>query len=134
MELKARRKNATAVSTPRAERNISQPTNLPPKVGQFRYMIAIRCNAMLYNTIQNMITASHASQDFTYTSVTDFVRRALESYREGMVLTELEEKGEKMFTTMRVDHATRDFYRSLPDRMRVKILERAIRTFLKQHR
>lgn len=134
MELKARKRNGPTVPSLAEVHKISPPLHLSPKNGQFQYMIAIRCNSMLYNTIQNMLTASHASQDFTYTSVTDFVRRALEAYRDGMVLTELDEKGEKMFTTMRVDRVTRDFYRSLPDRMRVKILERAIRTFLKQQR
>ena len=134
MELKARKRNAPVEPSLGEVNKIPPRINLPAKTGQFQYMIAIRCNSMLYNTIQNMLTASHASQDFTYTSVTDFIRHSLEAYREGMVLTELEEKGEKMFTTMRVDRVTRDFYRSLPDRMRVKILERAIRTFLKQQR
>ena len=134
MELKARKRNAPVGPNLGEVNKIPPPINLPTKFGQFQYMIAIRCNSMLYNTIQNMLTASHASQDFTYTSVTDFIRHSLEAYREGMVLTELEEKGEKMFTTLRVDRVTQDFYRSLPDRMRVKILERAIRTFLKQQR
>lgn len=132
MQLKARKRTASAMPRLGEVSKVPLPMNRPVKVGQFHCMIAIRCNSLLYNTIQNMLTASHASQDFTHTSVTDFIRHALEAYREGMVLTELEEKGEKMFTTMRVDRVTRDFYRSLPDRMRVKILERAIRTFLKQ--
>lgn len=89
---------------------------------------------MLYNTIQNMLAASHTAQDFTYTSVADVMRAALGAYREGLSLTELEEKGEKVTTTIRVDRATKDFYSSLPGRMRTRILERAIRTFLKQLR
>lgn len=134
MELKARKRNTPLTSGPESVVKLPTPTNFPAKGELFRNVIAIRCNAMLYNTIHNMLTASHASQDFTYTSVTDFIRRAIEAYRDGMVLTELEEKGEKIFTTLRVDRVTRDFYRSLPDRMRAKILERAIRTFLKQQR
>jgi hypothetical protein len=51
-----------------------------------------------------------------------------------MPLTEPEEKGDKIFTSIWVDRATRDCYCSLPHGMRVKILERAIRTFLKQQR
>jgi hypothetical protein len=51
-----------------------------------------------------------------------------------MSLTELEEKGEKLTTTVRVDRTTKDFYSSLPGRMRTRILERAIRSFLKQLR
>lgn len=81
-----------------------------------------------------MLAASHAAQDFTHTSVADVIRAALGAYRGGMSLTELEEKGEKLTTTVRVDRVTKDFYSSLPGRMRTRILERAIRSFLKQLR
>jgi hypothetical protein len=81
-----------------------------------------------------MIAASHAAQDFTYVSPSDFIRASLQAYREGMPLTELEESGEKIGTTIRVDSTTKAFYSSLPNRMRTRILERAIRTFIKQHR
>jgi len=81
-----------------------------------------------------MLAASHTAQDFTYTSIADLIRAALAAYRDGMPLTELEEKGEKLTTTIRVDRAIKDFYSSLPDRMRVRLLERALRSFLKQLR
>jgi hypothetical protein len=87
---------------------------------------------MLYDTIQNKLSTAHAAADFTYTSIADIIRAALGAYRQGMALTELEEKGEKMMTTIRVDPTTRDFYSALPERMRTRILERAIRSFLKQ--
>lgn len=35
--------------------------------------LSIQLNAMLYKTMQNMIASALTSQDFTYTSVTDFV-------------------------------------------------------------
>jgi hypothetical protein len=44
----------------------------------------------------------------------------------------MDEPGKKLMTTVRVDRGTKDFYTSLPARMRTKILERAVRTFLKQ--
>jgi hypothetical protein len=44
----------------------------------------------------------------------------------------MDEPGEKLMTTVRVDRDTKDFYSSLPARMRTKILERAVRTVLKE--
>ncbi len=131
MELKARKKPQAPVPIPVEKRS---PPKAPEKTEHYRYMITIQCNTMLYNTIQNMLAASHTAQDFTYTSIADLIRAALAAYRDGMPLTELEEKGEKLTTTIRVDRAIKDFYSSLPDRMRVRLLERALRSFLKQLR
>jgi predicted transcriptional regulator len=49
-----------------------------------------------------------------------------------MVLTELDQKGEKTALTIRTDPDLKHFYTSLPDRLRTKILERAIRTYMKE--
>jgi hypothetical protein len=84
-----------------------------------RYSITVRYDTLLYDTLQNMIRSAHTAQDFTYTSLADFIRAALRAYKNGMVLTELDQNSPKMET-------------SLPGRMRSKILERAIRTFMKQ--
>jgi hypothetical protein len=86
----------------------------------------------VYDTLQNMIRSSHTAQDFTYTSPADYIRAALRAYKDGMVLTELDQGGPKLETTLRVDRDLWLFYKSLPGRMRSKILERAIRTFMKQ--
>ncbi len=88
-------------------------------------------NAILYNTIQNIISSLHTSQDFTYVSASDFIRKALLSYKDGMELTELDEKGDKINTSIRVDQDFKDFYSNLPDRMRSKLIERSIRTYIK---
>ncbi len=88
-------------------------------------------NAILYNTIQNIISSLHTSQDFTYVSASDFIRKALLSYKDGMELTELDEKGDKINTSIRVDQDFKDFYSNLPDRMRSKLIERSIRTYMK---
>lgn len=88
-------------------------------------------NANLYNTIQNIIVSLHTSNDFTYVSSADFIRTSLDSYKEGMELTELDEKGAKVNTSIRLNQNLKDFYTNLPNRMRSKIIERAIRTFIK---
>ena len=82
--------------------------------------------------MQNMLSVAHIAQDFTFTSIANVIRAALAKYQKGMRLTEMEELGEKLMTTVRVDRGTRDFYASLPARMRTKILERALWTFLKE--
>src|SRR5262245_530925 len=131
MQLKARAKTHVATRVTRRQRAAPAPPTQPePRP----YLLAIRCNAMLYNTMQNMLMTAHTAQDFTFSSVADVIRAALQSYRDGMALTELEEPGEKVSTTIRVDRPTKDFYASLPDRLRTKILERAIRTFLQRLR
>jgi hypothetical protein len=96
------------------------------------YSVRVRYDTILYDTLQNMIRSAHAAQDFTYPSLADFIRAALQAYKEGMVLTELDQNGPKIETSLRVDRELWQFYKSLPDRIRPKILERVIRTFVKQ--
>jgi hypothetical protein len=95
-----------------------------------RYSITVRYDTLLYDTLQNMIRSAHTAQDFTYTSLADFIRAALRAYKDGMVLTELDQSGPKMETSLRVERDLWLFYKSLPGRMRSKILERVIRTFM----
>jgi hypothetical protein len=79
-----------------------------------------------------MIRSSHTAQDFTYASPADFIRTALKAYKDGMVLTELDQDGPKLETTLRLDRELWLFYKSLPSRVRGKILDRVIRTFMKK--
>src|SRR5262245_6652645 len=112
MELKARKKAAPPMPM-RPRRKPQERPAKQEKVDSYPHMITIRCNSMIYDTIQNMLSTAHAAADFTYTSIADVIRSALGAYQRGMRLTELEEKGEKVMTTIRVDPTTRDFYASL---------------------
>ena len=47
-----------------------------------------------------------------------------------MELTELDEKGALINTSLRVDQSLKDFYSNLPDRMRSKLIERSMRTYI----
>jgi hypothetical protein len=139
MEIRARKKKPEAAPKARprqagkpSPRLVPAPAPEPKRAGAYREVIGIRCHTMLYNSIQNMLSASHAAQDFTYTSAVDFIRSALQAYKDGMVLTELDQKGEKTALTIRTDAELKNFYTSLPDRFRTKILERAIRTYMKE--
>lgn len=73
-----------------------------------------------------MIRSAHTAQDFTYASPADFIRAALRAYKNGMALTELDQGGAKLETSLRVDRDLWLFYKALPGRMRSKILERTI--------
>ena len=129
MKLKAANKQS---NTNLQNKNSSADAVMEPKpVKSKNTTLNFQINAILYNTIQNIINALHTSQDFTYVSASDFIRKALSSYKDGMELTELDEKGEKINTSIRVDQALKDFYSNLPDRMRSKLIERSIRTYIK---
>ena len=97
----------------------------------YEHSITIQCNALLYTTLQNTIEALHTGNDFSYTSVTDMIRAALKAYQEGMELTEIDQSGKKKQTSIRVDNSLYKFYKSLPNQLRTKIIEKAIRTYIK---
>jgi len=138
MEIRARKKKPAEASAKARPRQARKPSPQlasapePKRAGTYREVIGIRCHTMLYNSIQNMLSAAHAAQDFTYTSAVDFIRSALQAYKDGMVLTELDQQGEKTALTIRTDQELKNFYTSQPDRLRTKILERAIRTYMKE--
>lgn len=129
MELKAKKKKQIQGSS----QEVSSAVEIVKTEAEslYEHCVAIQCNALLYNTLQNKIKALHTGNDFTYTSVTDIIRAALIAYQSGMELTELEQGGKKKQTSIRVDTSLYKFYKSLPKQMRTKIIERAIRTFLK---
>ena len=130
MELRARSKRKEVLG-PLAAAPVTAGENRAEKDTP-RYSITVRYDTLLYDTLQNMIRSAHTAQDFTYTSLADFIRAALRAYKDGMVLTELDQNGPKMETSLRVERDLWLFYKSLPGRMRSKILERAIRTFMRQ--
>ncbi len=133
MDLKAKKKQKTP-EVNEVKSSTKEIIEQSPKAESRSYShpITIQCNTLLYTTMQNMVKAMHTANDFTYTSVTDVIRAAIKAYQEGMELTELDEKGKKKQTSIRIEENTYNFYKELPDQMRTKIIERAIRTFLKE--
>ena len=133
MDLKARkkRKKIEVDEKKSSVKEVVKPSS-QAESKSYAHPITIQCNTLLYTTMQNMIKAMHTANDFTYTSVTDVIRAAIKAYQEGMELTELDEKGKKKQTSIRLEEDTYNFYKELPDQMRTKIIERAIRTFLKE--
>lgn len=93
--------------------------------------IQLRYNTLHYTTLQTSIAAQHSAGDFTYTSVSDLIRSALQAYKDGMQLTELDVQGDKTQLGVRVSRDLKTFFNSFPDQMRSKITERAVRTFVR---
>ena len=129
MDLRAKKKTQKKPTTQPISTPVESTKEEPPKT--YEHSITIQCNALLYSTLQNTIKAQHTGNDFTYTSVTDLIRAALLAYQSGMELTEIEQPGKKKQTSIRVDDSLYKFYKSLPNQLRTKILEKAIRTFIK---
>lgn len=124
MELKARQKKQGLPPLPPSQSKETIET-------AYSEVISIQFNTLLYTTLQAMIDGAHASNDFTHTSVADVLRAALVAYQEGIELTELDEPGEKRNISLRVTKSQYEFYQSWPKRLRRKLLERAVRSFLK---
>jgi Arc/MetJ-type ribon-helix-helix transcriptional regulator len=127
MELKARQKSKKSQKTEQ-HHEVSKPSSSDTN---HDYTITLQFNTLLYTTLQNMISSAHTSNDFTYASVADVIRTALQAYADGMELRELDEKGERRNISIRMTKSQHDFYKSLPSRMGRKLVERAVRTFLK---
>ena len=143
MRIRAR-ENANKATSKKAEGKGTNVVHLPspPKkrgLGKqdtselYPSRIAFRINKVLYDTVQNAVAASQAANDFTYAYPADYIRAALQALKGGMKLTVLHGQGPKVDSTLRVSVELKQFYDSLPDRSRSKILERAIRTFMKEH-
>ena len=101
------------------------------KGSEYPHSITIQCNTLLYKTLQNMITSAHAAGDFTYASASDIIRAAIQAYKDGMQLTTLDEDGDREYTSVRLTAEQHQFYKSLPNGLKRKIIERAIRSYLK---
>ena len=129
MDLKAKRKKPNIPQSPAVL--VSSEAVLSEGSNQYEHSITIQCNTLLYTTLQNTLKAMHTGNDFTYTSVTDLIRAALKAYQSGMELTEIEQSGKKKQTSIRVDDSLYKFYKSLPNQLRTKIIEKAIRTYIK---
>lgn len=132
MDLKAKKKKQKPVQQ---SADLTTPVSVEAASDEttdtYEHSITIQCNTLLYTTLQNTVKALHTGNDFTYTSRTDIIRAALKAYQEGMELTEVDQSGKKKQTTIRVDNSLYKFYKSLPNQLRTKIIEKAIRTYLK---
>ena len=97
------------------------------------HKIAIRLNTTLHNTIHNYLEAMYSTGDYTYSSMSDILRK---------VLSSMENKSLKYNTikvpvsdnyielTLRCTNTQKQFWQTLPNGNKVRILEKAIISFL----
>lgn len=99
-------------------------------------IISLRINTLLYDTLHNYLLSAHNISDYTFSSISDILRNILE---------QLENKKEQSCNTMydnsdsayieltlRVKKEQKDFWATLPNRSKRKILEKGIVSFSKQ--
>ena len=132
LNARARRQKKEAEKTEKKTEPLKeeQSTNVRTK-GALSETIQVHYNSLHYTTLQNSIASQHSAGDFTYTSVSDLIRAGLKAYKEGMQLTEQSEKGNKVQISVRLDREMKSFFDSLPNQLKSKITERAVRTFVK---
>jgi len=95
------------------------------------YKITIRLSVFLLDTLKNIIISNKTGGDFKYTSVSDLIRKSLDSYKNGMTLMTQRTKDQKKETSFRVSKELKDFYYTLPQNAKSEIIERAISTYIK---
>lgn len=105
------------------------------KEGQKPHLCQVRIDGKLLEAIRNAVQSAKIGGDFCYGNVSDFIRAALTAYKDGMKLVEVLPAADNQVqgTTVWMDDALYTFWRSLPYGCRREILERALRTKLKQN-
>jgi Arc/MetJ-type ribon-helix-helix transcriptional regulator len=101
------------------------------QTNEYEHKITVRISSLLLDSLKNIITSNKAGGNFEYTNVSDLIRKALESYKDGMSLIAQRPEDQKRETSFRISNELRDFYQSLPDNTKSEIMERAISTYIK---
>lgn len=96
------------------------------------YHLTIEVDAVLLQTIREAVQSAKLSEDLHYTNVSDFIRKALIDYKNGMKLTAAPRKRGRGQTSIFFPASLRDFWESLPARLRYEILDRVLRTKLER--
>lgn len=103
---------------------------IPATGSRFPSKLSIQINEQLAQTIDEHITSLQAAGDYSYVSVSDFIRAALNDLNGGMKLTAMAVPGKSKRTTVPVTPDAVAYWQTLPVRKKTEILERAIRTKL----
>lgn len=100
-------------------------------------VIALRIDTLLYNTLQNYLSAMHNVSDYTFSSISDILRHILLQIESG----ELQNSGvvrsdNKTYIeiTIRVNESQKQFWSSLPNRLKRAIMEKAIISFTQKNK
>lgn len=96
-------------------------------------IIRVRVNYNLIQEIKEKIKNAHSLEDFTFLSLTDFNRKALIAYKNGMKLNYEFNKSPKQLIAIGLDKNLYEFYLNLPEGKRTELIERSIGTYFKEH-
>lgn len=97
-------------------------------------IISLRINTLLYDTLHNYLSAMHNVSDYTFSSISDVLRYILVQIEEnGFSTDQIIHDKETEYTEIivRVTQKQKQFWKSLPNRNRRKIMEKAILAFTK---
>lgn len=95
--------------------------------------ITLRLNVLVLNILKNIIISNKAGGDYQYVNISDIVRNALEAYKNGMQLTTQRNSGSYKETSCRIPKELKDFYLSLPNKVKTEIVDRSITTYINNH-
>ena len=125
MEILAAKKQPTKTT-------IATTTSLHKKADR----ISIRINAMLYNTMQNYLSSMQSVGDYSYSSISDILRKVLLQMEQKQLPPNVsglqESNAQYIEIILRVTSQQKQFWQSLPNRSRRKILEKAVTVFIDQ--
>ena len=125
MEILAAKKQPTKTT-------IATTTSLHKKADR----ISIRINAMLYNTMQNYLSSMQSVGDYSYSSISDILRKVLLQMEQKQLPPDVsnlqESNAQYIEIVLRVTSQQKQFWQSLPNRSRRKILEKAVTVFIDQ--
>jgi hypothetical protein len=93
--------------------------------------ITVRISILLIDKLKNIVISNKAGGNFEYTNASDFMRNALNAYKNGMTLIAQRTNDDKKETSFRVSKELKDFYCNLPQNAKSEIIERAINTYIK---
>lgn len=93
--------------------------------------ITVRISILLIDKLKNIVISNKSGGNFEYTNASDFMRNALNAYKNGMTLIAQRTNDDKKETSFRVSKELKDFYCNLPQNAKSEIIERAINTYIK---
>lgn len=126
--------SAKSKSLQKTEEKIDLYDNTKNVVDKKNCIISLRVNTLLYDTLHNYLSAMHNVSDYTFSSISDILRHILVQIEEkGFYIDQIISDKETEYTEMivRVTHNQKQFWKSLPNRNRRKIMEKAILAFSK---
>ena len=115
-------------------RKIKSQVKAPKSTHTARITFAL--NANLVQQAENWLNSQWVQQDYTYSSLSELIRRSLTAYQEGEVdinLTERDKHAPKREITIRFFNADLlNFYYSLPYSQRTAIIEESLGAYLEK--